>query len=527
MGQFMKLFYVSMLLFFTVSFSCSRGLQPDLVKAVEPTEPEQASAGESERSEDEEGSGGADGPSSEDGLSDVLDPFAPYPDSTEGLINTSSNLRELLEFGALDDACDAWRASPENRRLKLMCGKWMFFYEGFGTMGIPTPLMDWVGRNFPDADEPGPAFTNYGLIQDPYHSTDEQPRHLGVGDGAPMGGTETLAFTCANCHFGQMPDGRYSVGYPNLQYEYGAHMLSLFIVPMRGMPGFDATTVHPDALAVTRPLLERFDEDPFLSLGMALHMLPMMASGLSDIPTVTKGNQGHYASWKAGTMDFTMAPLPIEDEIHTVSRILPLWNIPTQERQALYGMDNALLAWTGSAHTLDEFLSGFVIIGGGPLEEWGPENLSPLREYIESLRAPEPLSDQDSERVEAGRTQFREAGCEDCHAGPSGSGLNVFAFEEIGTDSEMSWWGDGDRDGEMCCDVEGMLTGGIKAPRLRGVHALTRFLHNGSLGSLEELLCLSARPTSELPPFANYGHEYGCDLPQTSRLDLLAFLQSI
>lgn len=458
---------------------------------------------------------------------DYLDPFADFPDSGEGLVNTSSNLNELLEFGALDGACEAWRSAPENRRMKLMCGKWMFFYEGFGTMGIPTPLIDWVANNFPDSDEAGIAFTNYGLVQDPYHSTADQARHLGVGIGAPFGETETLAFTCANCHFGQMPDGRYSVGYPNLQYEYGKHMLSLFMVPMRGMPGFDANAQHPDALEATQPLMDRFDEDPFLSLGMAMHMLPMLLGGMSDIPAVSFENQGLYASWKPGTMDFAIDPLPIEDEVHTVSRILPLWNIPTEEQETLYGMDSALLAWTGSARSLDEFLSGFVVIGGGPLEHWGPENLEPLREYIESLRAPEPLVGEDPSRVEAGRIQFREAGCEDCHAGPSGSGLDVFMFDEIGTDDEMAWWGDGDRDGEMCCGVEGELTGGIKAPRLRGLHTLTQFLHNGSVESLEALLCLDERAPPELPPFANTGHEYGCHLPASDRYDLVAFLNSI
>jgi len=38
----------------------------------------------------------------------------------------------------------------------------MFFYEGFGTMGIPTPLIDWVANNFPGSDEAGIAFTNTG-----------------------------------------------------------------------------------------------------------------------------------------------------------------------------------------------------------------------------------------------------------------------------------------------------------------------------------------------------------------------------
>ena len=55
--------------------------------------------------------------------------------------------------------------------------------------GEDRPLTELV--SFPD--EAGLAFTRYGLVQDPYESTSEQPRHLGVGEGAPMGSTPTLA----------------------------------------------------------------------------------------------------------------------------------------------------------------------------------------------------------------------------------------------------------------------------------------------------------------------------------------------
>ena len=521
--------------FGSLFMSCSVGMSP---YATEPSLLSSMDTGEHTEDATQTDSGGGDGrehtedsnqtgTDSGDASTNYRDPFEERPDTSEGLVNTSINLEEVLEFGALEGACDAWRADPEDRRMKLMCGKWMFFYEGFSTLGIPAPLINWIARNFPDADEAGLAFTNYGLIQDPYRSTPDQPVHLGVGEGAPMGSTDTLALTCANCHFGQMPDGRYSVGYPNLEYEYGTHMLAMFITPMKGIPGFDVTDYPPEAIAAIQPLLDRFDEDPFLGLGMAINLLPMLAGGIGEIPTISFEDQAHYAKWKPGTMDFTIAPLPIEDGIHTVSRILPLWGLPTADEQALYGMDNALLAWTGSARSLDEFLSGFVTIGGGPIEDWGPDQLAPLREYIESLAAPVPLEVEEADVIEAGRTLFREAGCKDCHAGPAGSGLEVFSFDEIGTDDAMAWWGDGDRDGEMCCGIEGELTGGIKAPRLRGLHALTRFLHNGSVNSLEELLCLDERPPSAPSPFANIGHDYGCSLIESQRIELLAFLKSI
>ena len=253
----------------------------------------------------------------------------------------------------------------------------------------------------------------------------------------------------------------------------------------------------------------------------------MLAGGFGDIPSLSYETQGFYASWVSGTMDFTMAPLPIEDDVHTISRTLPLWGIPTVEEQGHHGMDSALLAWTGAAESLNEFLGGFVIIGGGPVDDWGPEELSPLREYIESLDAPAPVGMADSLSVESGRALFTSAGCIDCHSGPRGSGTRVYEFEEIGTDPALSLWGDADGDGEMCCGVEGNLTGGIKSPRLTGLHALTRFLHNGSLESLAQLLCAEPRPPSGVPPYASGGHEFGCELSSADKDNLLTFLGTL
>lgn len=463
--------------------------------------------------------------SGEDSDLALPDVFAPRPDTTEGLVNVSADLAELLEYGELEGSCDAYALNPSDRQLKLLCGKWMFFYEGFGTLGIPQPLMDWMGRNFPD--EAGLAFSKYGLVQDPYVSTVEQPRHLGVGVGASMGSTPTLALTCANCHFGKMPDGRYAVGYPNLEYEYGTHMLSLFIGSLKGVPGFNVADHHPDAIEAVQPILDRFDADPWLGMGLLWNMLPMLLGGVNDIPSLSYENEGLYASWLSGTMDFTMAPLPLEDGVHTISRILPLWGIPTVEEEAAYSMKSSMLAWTGAARSLNEFLEGFVVIGGGPTEEWGPDELSPLREYLESLDAPDPLLVGQTGSIEAGRQIFGAAGCQDCHAGPRGGGLKIFDFEEIGTDAALASWGDGDGDGELCCSVDGELTGGIKAPRLSGAFALSRFLHNGSVSSLEQLLCLEDRLESEAPPYANTGHLYGCELSSEEKADLLAFLRSI
>jgi hypothetical protein len=441
------------------------------------------------------------------------DPFAPQPDPQTGLVDVSADLEAVLEHGALIGACDRWRAAPDDRELQLLCGKSMFFYEGFDTLGIPTPLFDFVHQNF--TAEVGPGFSGLGLI---VHPGSPEGRPIGFAPGALLGDVETQALTCASCHFAQLPDGRYAVGAPNHAYQYGRHMLSLILAPMAASPTFDEADHHPDAIAAIQPMLDRLQSDPWLGIQLGLEMLPLLDS-LGEVATLTVEQEGQYASWPAGTMDFMIAPVPLDDGVHTVSKISPLWGIPDAEEEQAAGMRHAMLGWTGGTDSIDSFLRGFVVLGDG--SAWADEDLVPLREYLLTLRPPAPPSPPPADTVAQGEDLFGSAGCIDCHQGPRGSGLDVFTYEEIGTDAAMEGWADG----ETCCVMDGTeLTHGIKSPRLVGMWAQSRLLHNGSVTGLEALLCESPRPTIDTPALSDGGHTYGCDLAPEDKDSLIAYL---
>ena len=255
----------------------------------------------------------------------VPTPFAPQADVSEGLVNVSADLDAILEYGALQGACDAWQADPGNRRKKLMCGKSMFFYEGFGTIGMPSVLLDFVGTRF--EEQIGLAFEGYGMVPDPT----VPGRPIGVGAGAPFDTVETLAFTCAACHFGPLPDGRFAVGAPNHGYEYATHMMALTLVPSAANPLFNREDHHPDAVALVEPLLDRIQGDLIMQMDLGIQLLPLLGS---SAPTISYETEGQYASWPSGTMDFAIAPLPIDDEVHTVSKFSALYGIPTHQEMA-------------------------------------------------------------------------------------------------------------------------------------------------------------------------------------------------
>jgi len=472
-------------------------------------------------------SGAADTASADTDTEPRADPFAAQPDTAEGLTNISADLAALMEGGTLDGACDAWEADPQNRQKKLRCGKWMFFYEGFDTLGPPAELYDFYAQNFPDTM--GVGFSGYGLVPDPYSQTG---RNLGMGKGAPMGDVEAVAFTCASCHFGQLPDGRYAVGAPNLDYDYGRHNLAMGILAQAAVPGWDAGNHNAEAIALIQPELDALANDWWRQMDFLLVLVGMANIETDMEMTMSHAAEGNYADWKTGTMDFLIEPLPLDDGVHTVHKILPLWGIPTEEEAAAHGMPGAMLSWTGGGTDLYQFLEGFILIGGGTLDDWPRERLAPLVEYIHSLQPPDNLSPPDATLAAAGEDLFHAEGCIDCHDGPRGSSRAVFSFEEVGTDGALQYFADPDQDGVPCCGLDEMaateLTHGVKAPRIAGGFWMERLLHNGAVESLEALLCLDGERTAGLPePFSDAGHRYGCDLSSADREALVAFLRSI
>lgn len=459
---------------------------------------------------------------------DPPDPFAAQPIDDEGLVNVSADLEALLEYGGLERACADWEADPDDRRKELLCGKAMFFGEGFGALGIPAPIFDFVGTAFPEIT--GEGFSAYGLVPDPYS---DEGRPLGFAPGAELEGApgvETLALTCAACHFGRLPDGRFGVGAPAQGYDYGTHMLSLLLLPQAASPLFDESAHDPAALAKVQDLIDALSADWGLQLTLLWDLLPLLGA-MDSLGAMDATTEGQYASWNPGTMDFVIAPLPVDDEVHTISKIPPLWGIPSEEEEDSAGMPHAMLAWSGGAQSLSTFLEGFVAIGGGDAAEWTPERLAPLEAYIRSLRPPaNPDASTDAELLDRGEAIFYD-GCVSCHGAPRGGGDRIYSFEEIGTDDQMMLWGDPDLDGELCCGLgdlgSGEATHGIKSPRLAGLWTFGRFLHNGSVDSLDALFCRDVdRPTITTPAYGDGGHTYGCELSDADVSALVAWLES-
>jgi len=254
------------------------------------------------------------------------------------------------------------------------------------------------------------------------------------------------------------------------------------------------------------------------------NLLPLLWESDMSAAHVSREVEQAYSSWRSGTMDVFIPPLPIDDGVHVVSKIPSIWDIPTSEEQEEYEMDGAVLAWNGTSNSLEHFVSGFIALSGS--DSWDIEDVEPLIAYLETLQAPKTIEQLDPEAVGRGRAIFFDS-CIGCHQGFRGSSIESFSFEDIGTDDQMKYIMDPELDGQVINGLDAEVSHGIKAPRLSGVWSKTRLLHNGSVDSLEELFCLEAERNDDTPIFGNQGHEYGCELSVDDREDIISFLKSI
>jgi cytochrome c peroxidase len=104
-----------------------------------------------------------------------------------------------------------------------------------------------------------------------------------------------------------------------------------------------------------------------------------------------------------------------------------------------------------------------------------------------------------------GEDAFKHAGCRSCHSGPYYTNGEVIPLDVIGTDPARA---------------RQEFPKGYRVPTLRRLDLVRLFLHDGSVGSLADMFSRGRLASSP-------GHEYGLDLSEEEKKDLVAFLLSL
>jgi hypothetical protein len=164
---------------------------------------------------------------------------------------------------------------------------------------------------------------------------------------------------------------------------------------------------------------------------------------------------------------------------------------------------------------LRENRSGLYANGGGP-NFWFAlarhnGGVHPSSEYIEAMIAylleiePPPNPKMRGEAESRGEDVFKRAGCGSCHSGPYYTNGGVVPVETIGTDAAR---------------VRQEFPKAYRVPSLRRLDLDRLFLHDGSIAALADLFSRKRTATVK-------GHEYGLDLSDQEKKDLVAFLLSL
>lgn len=453
-------------------------------------------------------------------------PVEPSP-----LTDQSRNIEEILEKGTLSEAdCEKWKGGAKDRETTLRCGKWMFFYGHLEVPGSPKALVDLIRENAPTTV--GKNLEKFGLFPNPY-GKDGLP--VGFHDGPDMtAGVPTYTLTCASCHFGRIPDGRYVVGSPNHSFEFGKLTLTVASLPELAM------TPNKKLPEKVKSFLDPIKEEIF---GKGGNRLAAMAAAIRLLPSVivTKVSPPNDEAKEAlvispaGVMD-PYAPPSLNDEVAIPVRMSPLWGIDPKGMTAAGSKHGAMLGSNGGAPDLQHIMRTSATISGKirakPLgEEYNPDDVLPLVEYVMSLKPPVQEKALDQSKVKAGGRLFGKH-CFSCHNGPGYAGTRVFDPKEIGTDPNITGLADKDNTGKAIFGVltDKEVTKGIRARRLSAVWSMTRLFHNGSSSSLADVFCLNGpRPDSGLGDgYSSEGHRFTCDgLTDDEKKDLITFLESL
>src|SRR5262249_26094404 len=145
----------------------------------------------------------------------------------------------------------------------------------------------------------------------------------------------------------------------NHNWQYGKEILMFTIAT--GMALGQAGNHDAAAAALVQPVVDKIQGDWGLR-GTLVTTLLSMGNGMNQAPALSLDNEHNYATWKSGTIDFIIQPLPYDDEALTVSKMLGIWDQPMADEIASSGMEHAMLGWGGPAHTLVGLLKAFVVI---------------------------------------------------------------------------------------------------------------------------------------------------------------------
>lgn len=380
----------------------------------------------------------------------------------------------------------------------------------------------------------GNQFANFGFLPDP---NDDFPLGFKRGSTDPT----RVYMTCASCHTARLPDGRIWMGAPNEALDVGRFQIE---VDKRwvaaGHPSMlSATTAANDLLTGPgRVQAQASDTDPLVSDDIPVAYDLGQRGWLSKMGTSRDLRSEVYLSlfgFGAGYPDdqHAVVPFPSDDVLASFVSFFGSLDPPAApagdpnliaKGQAVYQS-----AQCDSCHKL------------GDLVDEGVVTVDPNANGLDRLPGADPNYPRGSVHTSAIEwATLTGASLPSGDGGTSDAGASDASVDDGGADA-----GTGVGDGFQAYiafivkhHLQISPSDGYVVPDLRGLWASAPYLHNGSVGTLDDLLNPSAARAATfqndgftvdttLSGNASYGHEFGAQLSADDKAALVAYLRSL
>ncbi len=477
-------------------------------------------------------------------------------------VDIASDVRSVLEPEKLAKACDrhfarldksdqlplASQRNAEHVGDMLRCGKWMFFSANFESkMAIPENMIKAIPELFPD--EAGPAFSKTGLIENPYD------RGFPVGfvrlEKSPWGLLSPATgpargITCATCHFGKLPDGRYAAGMPNQDLDFGKVNALVVYSAWRADKNQKDPKAWPEDL---RQYYAKLDQklQKSLSPSRTLFDVAKVVSWLHatdlfyNLTGASRPLYDEAATWLSGTPNqyYASSPLlPIPGKSYWMSAP-GAWDMKNYPGDYEAGLARPLSSFSPVKSAEDFVALAFIFQTG--LDRYAtPRYVDPLVLYFRSLKTPANLNPPAAALVDAGRQLFSTR-CQSCHNGADGETLQAYDASitqtpEVLVDPLLNYAPPKklakniyDQTVAML-GYEPLVNEGIYSRKLKGIHTRRHLMVNGAVEDLDHAFCLKGERGTASPSFDGLRDDVHLDLchdhDEAEKIALKAFLDA-